>query len=155
MCLSRWSQQHLPLSRLCPWNGSHCGHSVRNLHSKVRGGAEETPTAWVQLRSQLAGHILSMTSNDMWVVSSFLLLMLLQTFLRVSLGTCGHIFGLCLGCTCLTEVEAAKRFQRVRVGSHSQQQHIKFSSVHILANTWCFLLFFFFWIMILPKEPNN
>lgn len=39
--LSRWSQHHLALPRLCPWNSSHCGSGRRGGgHSKDQGGGE-------------------------------------------------------------------------------------------------------------------
>lgn len=39
--LSRWSQKHLTLLRLCPWSSSHWENGGHNMHSKDRGGDEE------------------------------------------------------------------------------------------------------------------
>lgn len=50
---SRWSQQHLTLSRLLPWNSSHFGNGEWNVHSIDRGGDEKHPIAKVQLMGQL------------------------------------------------------------------------------------------------------
>lgn len=50
---SRWSQQHIALSRLCPWNNSHCGNSRQSTHSRDRGRDKEATIAWVKIEGQL------------------------------------------------------------------------------------------------------
>lgn len=46
---SRWPQQHLALSRVCPWNSSHCINGGQNVYSKDRGGIEGPSVVWIQL----------------------------------------------------------------------------------------------------------
>ena len=51
----RWSQQHLTLSGLHPWNSSDYGNSGQNTHSKDRGGGRRLPlsrsSSWVNWQS--------------------------------------------------------------------------------------------------------
>ena len=46
---SRWSQQHLTLSKLHPWKWLRLWDGGQSVHSKDRGGGEEPPVTWVQL----------------------------------------------------------------------------------------------------------
>lgn len=39
--LSRWSQQHIALTRLCPWGSFQHGEDMQYTHSKKRVGSEE------------------------------------------------------------------------------------------------------------------
>ncbi|KAJ8797492.1 hypothetical protein J1605_017365 [Eschrichtius robustus] len=43
---------NVTLTRLCPWNSSHCGNSGQNSHSKDRGVGEEPLIARVQFEGQ-------------------------------------------------------------------------------------------------------
>lgn len=51
---SRWSQQHLPLSRFCPWSSPHCRDGRQNCTFQGQGGGKQPPIAHVQLKGQLA-----------------------------------------------------------------------------------------------------
>lgn len=54
---SRWSQQHLLLSRQCPQRSLfQCGNSGQNIQW-ASGGSMEPPVAWVQLMVQLPGQL--------------------------------------------------------------------------------------------------
>lgn len=47
----RGARQH-SMSRLCPWNGSHCANSGQNAHFKDREGDGEPSVVQVQLEVQ-------------------------------------------------------------------------------------------------------
>lgn len=61
---SRESQQHVTLSRLCPWNSSHCGNSGKNIYATNRGEGSEAPDYQVSGGHSTGNHELSMTFTN-------------------------------------------------------------------------------------------
>lgn len=51
---SRWSPQHLPLSRLHPWNSFSGRKDRQSVHSEDQGRGEEPLVAQIQLTGQPA-----------------------------------------------------------------------------------------------------
>lgn len=63
--LSRWSQHHLPLSRLHPGNGSCCGDAEQKLwRFQGKGRAWGAPSCPGPVWGSTAGHILLMTYSN-------------------------------------------------------------------------------------------
>lgn len=65
---SRWSQQPLALSRLCPWNSCWCRNTWKNIHSKHRGGGGASDCLG-PAHGSTGGHILSMAFSSSIVVA--------------------------------------------------------------------------------------
>ena len=112
---------------LSPWDGSYWGSSRRSVHPKdrKRWGASDClrPAQW-----WASGHILSLTSsNHVWVVCRFLLLMPLQIFFM----SFGHILSVYVGCLSLTVAEAAKQFSKGLVSFFTPSSSVwNFSALH-------------------------